>query len=65
MLRNLCWTLEILKNVLLSLLPRYPYESVRVVTEDGYVLLMERIPRYATYRYFLNESYIFCIKFVS
>ena len=25
---------------------RYPYEAIRVVTSDGYVLLLERIPRY-------------------
>lgn len=25
---------------------RYPYEAYRVTTEDGYVLLLERIPRY-------------------
>ena len=25
---------------------RYPYEAIRVVTNDGYVLLLERIPRY-------------------
>eukprot|EP00250_Pteridium_aquilinum_P017266 c23537_g2_i1 orf=690-2930(-) len=24
----------------------YPYEAIRVITEDGYVLLMERIPRH-------------------
>jgi len=24
---------------------RYPYEAYRVTTEDGYVLLLERIPR--------------------
>ncbi|KAJ7554662.1 hypothetical protein O6H91_05G002700 [Diphasiastrum complanatum] len=25
--------------------PRYPYEAIRVTTEDGYILLLERIPR--------------------
>lgn len=25
---------------------RYPYEAIRVVTADGYVLLMERMPRF-------------------
>jgi len=27
---------------------RYPYEALRVTTEDGYILLLERIPRYVT-----------------
>jgi hypothetical protein len=26
-------------------LDRYPYEAIRVVTSDGYGLLLERIPR--------------------
>jgi hypothetical protein len=25
---------------------RYPYEAIHVITSDGYVLLLERIPRY-------------------
>lgn len=25
---------------------RYPYEAIHVVTSDGYVILLERIPRY-------------------
>lgn len=24
----------------------YPYEALRVITEDGHILLLERIPRY-------------------
>jgi hypothetical protein len=24
---------------------RYPYEAIKVITADGYVLLLERIPR--------------------
>lgn len=34
---------------LTSLLDRYPYEAIRVVTSDGYGLLLERIPRYRVY----------------
>lgn len=34
---------------LLYLLARYPYEAIRVVTADGYVLLLERIPRYVSF----------------
>lgn len=29
-----------------SICIRYPYEAIRVITSDGYVLLVERIPRY-------------------
>lgn len=28
---------------------RYPYEALRVTTEDGHILLLERIPRFAAY----------------
>lgn len=27
---------------------RYPYEAIHVVTDDGYVLLLERIPRFSS-----------------
>lgn len=33
-------------NILVPDLYSYPYEALRVVTEDGYVLHLERIPRY-------------------
>ena len=33
-------------NIVVPDLYRYPYEALRVVTEDGYVLHLERIPRY-------------------
>ena len=28
-----------------SIYGRYPYEAIRVITADGYILLLERIPR--------------------
>lgn len=30
----------------LSVCLRYPYEAIHVITSDGYVLLLERLPRY-------------------
>lgn len=37
---------------------RYPYEAIHVITSDGYVLLLERIPRYK----FLLIQVVFDIK---
>lgn len=34
--------------IFLMIFYRYPYEAIRVVTSDGYGLLLERIPRYIT-----------------
>lgn len=28
---------------------RYPYEAIHVITSDGYVILLERIPRYNSF----------------
>lgn len=53
MFRASCFLLMLLLSYLpfrfTSLLDRYPYEAIRVVTSDGYGLLLERIPRYRVY----------------
>lgn len=47
---------------LMSELPfRYPYEAIRVVTSDGYVLLLERIPRLASKFSFLIGVCVSCM----
>uniref|UniRef100_A0A0E0C2Z5 Partial AB-hydrolase lipase domain-containing protein n=1 Tax=Oryza meridionalis TaxID=40149 RepID=A0A0E0C2Z5_9ORYZ len=42
---NQCLTLFIKARIMFFLLLRYPFEAIKVVTSDGYVLLLERIPR--------------------
>lgn len=42
-----------------SMYLRYPYEAIRVVTADGYVLLLERIPRYES----TSDLYIYLFIF--